>query len=456
MRARDCCRIAFHTIKENQSRSILTVVISTFLSALIMGMMCLAVSFTKNGGEIIGKAFFPEEAVVSVNYSNAMQTNVMEQRYFQETEYPAFLEAVGSDPDMVQSIYYTTNIVSEITYTDPTYPVGPGLRIVEGRNIAPSEARNEVIVSKEAYEKSFEGEEPDPYTIGSVHKRSAYVRDPWGWRSDQYGYPEFVIVGIFEYTGEKIVLNGNVSPLSFGQVIGDIGIAFTAFPSRAIVESFSAYHRPQGEVSDPEGTINRLNALADKCNAVLPKRITVEYFTGFGPTERILHYGDSVSCPVYTQYASDKTMRTVVISAAALFALILLLMSVGSLANSAIISIDRSKKFFGLAKALGMRGRSLKSIVFIESAFLVSVGVLLGYLLLWAMFTPLTSLINLVVGSAYGTFVQSLKFVAAMYLPFYVCLGALAAFVGFTILFSHGALRAIVKADPVAVISEVS
>ncbi|MBQ9456996.1 MAG: hypothetical protein IJU64_00595 [Bacilli bacterium] len=401
MRTRDCCRIAFHTIKENRSRSILTVVISTFLSALIMGMLCLAVSFAKNGGEIIGKAFFPEKALVSVNYNNAMQTNVMEQRYFQETEYPAFLDAVGSAPDMVQSIYYTTNIASEITYTDPSYPVGPGLRIVEGRNIAVSEAHNEVIVSKEAYEKSFEGEEPDPYTIGSVHTRSAYVRDLWGWRSDQYGYPEFVVVGIFEYTGEKIVLNGNVSPLSFGQVIGDIGIAFTTFPSRAIVESFSAYHRPQGKVSDPEGTINRLNALADKCNAVLPKRITVEYFE----TDRILHYTDTVSCPVYEQYASDKTMRSVVISAAALFALILLLMSVGSLANSAIISIDRSKKFFGLAKALGMRGRSLKSVVFIESAFLVSVGVLLGYLLLWTMFTPLTSLINLVVASTYGAFV---------------------------------------------------
>ena len=72
------------------------------------------------------------------------------------------------------------------------------------------------------------------------------------------------------------------------------------------------------------------------------------------------------------------------------------------------------------------------------------------------MFAPLTSLINLVMVSTYGTFVQSLKFVATMYLPVYVCLGALAAFVGFATLFSHGALRAIVKADPVAVISEVS
>lgn len=453
MRTRDCFGFAFHTIKENPSRSILTVVISTFLSALIMGMMCLAVSFSKNGGEVITRAFFPEEGVVSLTYENRPQPNVPEQLYFGESTYAPFLEAVGSDPELIQSIYYATNLVSELTFTDPSYPVGPGLRIVEGRNIAPSEAHNEVIVSKEAYQRSLEGDEPDPYTIGSVHTCPAYVGSMWGWGIPlEYRYPEFKVVGIFEYTGEKLVLNGNVAPLLFGQVIGDIGIAFSTHPSQVIVSSLSAYHYPKGKTANPEGTITRLQGLADQLNDVLPKHITAEFFEG----ERILHYDATVHCPVYERYASDKTMRTVVISAAALFALILLLMSVGSLANSAIISIDRSKKFFGLAKALGMRGGTLKSIVSIESVLLISVGVLIGYLLLWTMYVPMASIINLVVGSTYGAFIQATGFVASIHYPFYVLLGAWAAFIGFTLLFSHGALRSIVKADPIAVISEVS
>ena len=65
-------------------------------------------------------------------------------------------------------------------------------------------------------------------------------------------------------------------------------------------------------------------------------------------------------------------------------------MSVGSLANSVMISIDSSKKFIGLLKALGMKGKSLKLVVILESITLITVGVLLGYLLLGAVHTSIT------------------------------------------------------------------
>ena len=77
MTLRDCYRLTLHTIKENKPRSILTIIISTFLSALIMGMMSLAVSFFKNSNEIINRAYFSNDnSVVTVNYNNKKQLDV--------------------------------------------------------------------------------------------------------------------------------------------------------------------------------------------------------------------------------------------------------------------------------------------------------------------------------------------------------------------------------------------
>ena len=131
-------------------------------------------------------------------------------------------------------------------------------------------------------------------------------------------------------------------------------------------------------------------------------------------------------------------------------------MSIGSLANSVLISIDRNKKFIGLLKALGMRGKSLKSIVVFESITLISIGVILGYILLFILYTPLTSLINTIIASTYSSYLKVTAYISSIYIPIYILLGALLAFLLLTYLFSRGSLYKIAKTDPIAVISEVS
>lgn len=461
MTLRDCYRLTLHTIKENKARSILTIVISTFLSALIMGMMSLAVSFFKNSSEIINRAYFSNEnSAVTVEYSNRKRLEVVEHNVFYKQYYEQFIDTVNKYSDMVQFIEYRTNLNAPMEFIEPDYPKNAGINIIEGRYISKSEDRNEVIVSKEYYERTLEDSNiQNHHSVGSEHIFLAPfpVRGVNGRESYDYVVSTYKVVGIFEYKEPlKLVVNGVEQYLTYGSMLGDIGIAFNNGDPRVYISAFTLNHYPQKAVTNPAQTITRLNSLKTALNEFLPQALTIEYFTFGGTTDRIDHYSDGAKCNVYEKYEENNAIRYLVLAGALFFSIVLILMSIGSLANSVIISIDGSKKFIGLLKALGMRGKSLKMIVVMESITLISIGVLLGYLALFALYVPLTSLINAIIGFAFNAYVKAAAFKSIIYLPAYIFFGALLVFLLFTYLFSRGSLHKIAKTDPIAVINEVS
>ena len=461
MTLRDCYRLTLHTIKENKPRSILTIIISTFLSALIMGMMSLAVSFFKNSNEIINRAYFSNDnSVVTVNYNNKKQLDVEEHNVFYKEYFDQFIDTVNKYSDMVQFIEYKTNLSAPMEFTEPDYPKNAGINIIEGRYISKSEARNEVIVSKEYYEKTLQDDNvQNIHSVGSEHIFLAPfpVSSSRGRENYDYVVLTYKVVGIFEYkTPQKLVVNGVEQYLTYGSMLGDIGIAFNNGDPRVYISAFTLNHYPQKAVTNPAQTITKLNSLKTDLNAFLPQALTIEYFNFGGTTDRIDHYSDGATCNVYEKYEENNAIRYLVLAGALFFSIVLILMSIGSLANSVIISIDGSKKFIGLLKALGMRGKSLKMIVVMESITLISIGVLLGYLVLFALYVPLTSLINAIIGFAFNAYIKAAAYKSVIYIPVYIFFGALLVFLLFTYLFSRGSLHKIAKTDPIAVINEVS
>lgn len=460
MTFRDCYRLTIHTIKENKARSILTIIISTFLSALIMGMMSLAVSFFKNSSDILNRAYFSNDnSIVTVEYHNTRQLKVPEHKVFTKECYPQFMETVNEYSDIVQFIQYKTNLASIIDFTEPDYPKKDGIDIIEGRYIQESENRNEVIVSKNYYYKTLEDENIEPHDVGTTHtvEVSFPALNSAGKEINKTTLISYQVVGIFEYKQQlKTVVNGVPEYLNYGAMVGDIGIAFNTGDANVYITSSTLYHYPKKKITNPTATITRMNSLKKSLNEFLPQSLKIEYFSTGGMTDRIDHYNDGASCNVYEKYEENNAIRYLVLAGALFFSIVLVLMSIGSLANSVIISIDSSKKFIGLLKALGMRGKSLKMIVVMESITLISTGVLLGYLLLFALYMPLTSLINAIIGFAFSAYVKAAAFKSVIYLPIYIFFGALFVFILFTYLFSRGSLHKIAKTDPIAVISEVS
>ena len=460
MTFRDCYRLTLHSIKENKARSILTVIISTFLSTLIMGMMALAVSFSKNSDNIINKAYFSDDSIITVNYQNSRVQAVEDQEVFTKKYLESFYKTIDDYSDMVQFIQYETNVLSTFNFVDSKYSQEVGINIIEGRNVEPSEKGNEVIVSKAYYLKSLEDEDIEDHTIGSVHTSKVQYRKVVNTRStEQHELNlEYVVVGIYDYPEEQgVVVNGEKKFIFYNNLVADVNLLLNIDTDDIYISAFTISHFTNGKVSSPKKVINRLNSLKTTLNKLLPQAVSVEYFLGLGGgVELIKHYSDGAKCNAYEKYAENDAIRFIVIAIAIFFAIILLLMSIGSLANSVLISIERSKKFIGLLKALGMRGRSLKSIVIFESITLISAGVILGYLLLFTLYTPLTSLINTIIGSTYSSYLKVTAYVSSIYIPIYILLGSLLAFILLTYLFSRGSLHKIAKTDPMAVISEVS
>lgn len=458
MKLGDCYRIALHTIKENKSRSILTVVISTFISLLLMGMMSLAISFSRNSSKLIKQAYFGENSIVSVEYKNERKFQIENHILFKESYYHDFIGVVDQYSDVVDSVYYETNLLDSFDFVDPKYPIHNGVTIVEGRMIAPSITRNEIIVNKTFYEQSLLDNEIEPQTIGSVHTFSAsYVglnkaKKQVTMTTDLH----YVVVGIFEAPEEKpVILNGAKSFITYQNFVGDIGIAFNTNNDDVYISSCALLHYSKGNVNSPEKIINRLSSLTDSLNKTLPPALSVETFQG-PPIELLEHYSDGASCNVCEIFNENKAIRYIVVAAAVFMSIILLLISIGSLANSVIISIDCSKKFIGLLKVLGMKGNTLRLVVILESITLISLGVLLGYLLLLALSAPLSILVNMIIGFTYSAYLKITTFTASINIPIYLLFGALIVFLLFTYLFSRTALRKIAKMDPIAVISEVS
>lgn len=451
MTLKDCYRLTLHTINENRYRSVLTVIISTFLSFLIMGMLCLAISFSKNGNDVIGQAYFNDNSIVTINYSNTKVTTPDKQQVFEESLYEPFLETIDKHKSVVDYIMLYPNIMTNMAFTDPNYPVNKGINIVEGRNIQKSEGRNEAIFNRRSFAS-------DVYRVGQTYTMDGYyytIKTGGGSYETFQIQLEFTMVGAFEYVGDReVVINGEEGMFNYDAVIGDIGIAFNLGIDDVYIRNFSIQNYTEKRNKNGINTINTMKKLTDDLNKTLPQAVTLKSYGPIGIL--VAYYNDPTVCTVYNVFAENNFMRFIVILVAIIFSIILLLMSVGSLANSVMISIDASKKFIGLLKALGMRGKSLKLIVVLESITLISVGVLIGYLLLFALYAPLTSIVTAIVNSIYGVYVEMTGFVTSMYIPVYVFFGTVVAFLLLTFLFSRGSLRKIVKMEPIVVINEVS
>ena len=456
MRLADRYAFSLHTIKENKSRSILTVVISTFLSLLIMGLMCIAISFAKNGSNVLNATYFTENSIVRTTYSNVYQSKA-NQAVFNKDYYDRFVATIDKHQEVTSYVTYHTNADNEFLYTDPHYPLSYGFNIIEGRNILPSKDGNEVIISQSLYDSSIQ--KGDPYDINSVHDYDlVYQRvTPTGNKVTRIASTSFKVVGIYVPTNEEYLVDGSKTFLvdSNTNYIGDINIAFNANENIYALDAYISYKNASSSIN-PDKVLKAADELAKDLNVNMPLRAEVTIL-GFGKdADYLVDMVDPTQCQAVEEVNQLNKYKVIFVGGGAGIAAVLLLISVGSLANSIIISIDRSKKFIGLLKALGVRTRALKNIIIFESMTLISVGIIIGYILLWAISYPLKLINNALVNSLYGYYIEANGYAPSFYIPIYVLFIAIFLFTSLTVLFARGSLRTISKMDPIEVISEVS
>jgi ABC-type antimicrobial peptide transport system permease subunit len=152
----------------------------------------------------------------------------------------------------------------------------------------------------------------------------------------------------------------------------------------------------------------------------------------------------------------SKVMSFVIIFLVLIFCTVLILLSIGSLANSIMISVDKNKKFIGLLKALGLNEKDLKSVIRMESFTTICLGVILAFLTILIIRPLLANLNTILINTAFIDYLLQIDYQIVFKVPVYIPLIVIVFYIAFTLIFARGSMSKIVKTDPMAVISEVA
>ncbi len=451
----DRYKISLHNIKNNKSRSILTTVIVFVISVLVMAIMCFAISFSSNNNKILREYYQSDKSDVTINaysYSDnggfgfdniSMLENTLNQ-------YPEYISDVG-----FKLVYYKKNgesisyssLFDDVNIID--YNFIKDYKIVEGRNINKSDSNtNKVLVSKE-YVNSYYLSNNVLLTPGSTvdysYNSSVYYNNQ---TTNIYYNFQFEIVGI--YQNEDDDSNNYYGGYSSGSFIADINFISNNITDKSNIKFTDVHINTFTSQTGFEflDFTNAINKIVKELNNNTPKIVT-NY-------DNKIKEKDAFSCDALSNMRMSKIVGYIFIGFAAFLSLILVLLTIGSLSNTIMISVNKNKKFIGLLKALGLNEYDLKSTIRLESITTITLGVLIAFVGLFILKAPLSNLNEQLLTSINSMYLNDINYEFYFDIPIYVPLGTIVVFVLLTLLFSHSSMSNISKTDPMAVISEVA
>ena len=443
MKSFDRYKISLHNIKNNKSRSILTTIIVYIISLLIMVILCIGISFSSNTQNIIRKYYQESGEAIYVTYNNYGYgdgpVKLLDVNAY--SNLPSILEEYE---DLIQYSKYDYNSMgNSIVVQEHKFPISGNIEILEGRNVNPLDSNtNKVLVSADYAQKYYDstGDLLKPgdsfnysfefYTIGENYNSKNNVKNL-----------TFEVAGIFEVKEDEDKKSYEQSLVSSSApIIADAAYLINNVPS-LYYTSLDYYHNVTKTNFNSSELTDKLDGLVNALSDTLPNN---------DPRWK------NVSCYALDDLKMSSLIGTIIIGFASFLCLVLILLSIGSLANTIMISVDKNKKFIGLLKALGLNEKDLKSTIKLESITTIVLGVLLSFGTVFLFKGIVGDLNELLLSSMFATYLNSIEYSIIFSLPIYVPIIVLIFFIFFTLLFARGSMSKIAKTDPMAVISEVA
>ena len=132
---------------------------------------------------------------------------------------------------------------------------------------------------------------------------------------------------------------------------------------------------------------------------------------------------------------------------------LILLLSIGSIVNTILISVDKNRRFLGLLKALGMRQKDIRIMTGAEILIMIAFGVLFGVGILFSLRGAICSIME----SMFSSMFTQLPFELAIgvWIPFWLPIVTAVVFFLFAWLFSHRSVGKFAKKNVIETVSEV-
>ncbi len=485
MKFGDVFKIALHNLWHNKSRTVLTVIIVTIVSSLIMALCLLGIAFIQNQTDVSKIVFETRGTTYSAEsrYERRGESTSYYKPYTQNEiahidaaveEYKHIVDTVtysienictsdicwqyyainGSTEDILTGSSYIEMINQLNRYGEyfylynarfadfGMYNVPKENLIKEGRLWTQADKNTPNIWLNADYIRTLQKRGitvkiGDKLTVCTLLQAERGTNDT-SVSDLNFRTAEYSVCGIFDPALLK-TSDWDRSPV----VIADGAYFMRQFAGTYDVIQVEMTYRPPQTDYDYNAVYSDMKALTERMNEGL---------------ETYLNWDDKEVSPFSCSYVEEMRMTVLmsifIMAVVIILGLLILILSVGSVANTIIISVDKNRKFIGLMKAMGLNQRGVKKIVTCESLVQIILGVLVGVAVLFLLQPVVLSLMESMFASMFAYY--EVEFAVSVRIPFYLPMVTALLFFLFASLFSRGSLGKIARQDVISTISEVA
>lgn len=392
MKAADILRFSLSNIRQNKSRSAITLIAVYLLGILVMGLLCTAAAFSKTSAQIVKNKLENVDFNVVYSSSSASAEGFKKDDYEnlknELTEYGGYISSVN--------VYFP----SLIYCTDFDFFSSESVEITEGQTPSSALSGLNYIYLSEEYKDSYGV--GDGYVIGSDGDEITLTVYGFYKNGGAFTFDRFADVNYM-----LSAVDANLSGLTVNCV------------------------KDGGNYDDALSALKKITNAVENC---LPQNSATTY------------------CAALELTSENRAESTLFTGGAALMAVVLLLLSIGSISNSMIISMDKNRRLSALMRAIGVTAKDLYKIFICECAITIISGIILAFFTLMALSVPLESLLYLLADFIYGYSAAELSAFLIYSFPAYIPALTAIFFIAFTLLFSVKVLREQIRKNPVEIL----
>lgn len=463
MRFFDSFRIAVHNLWQNKSRTLLTIIIVLVVSALIMAMCLLGTNFISNNDRMLADMLQKQGTMYNISGSYDPDSSFREYTYPDYEQVSMIIDTARKYPDAVDyagfrmsanyaegaySLYIDNEELEQavmglseaLVFTDFSFPM-PSTKcasVIEGRTWnAEDNGTFGIWLSQDAVmELAKRGHNLKLGDSLPISFRLRKNKEDISGSDTVSVTNSYILTGIFKKAQPQVSWQRNpdiyIASDFLNDFIGDKKVYANSVEMGFYREQGSYNYR--NTVSAFKKFVNEVNANLGPAYDFRGKK-TAYFANDFLDSSRL-----------------TRMIGFLILGILVILAFLILLLSIGSVANTIIISVDKNRKFIGLMKAMGLKNKGVNGIVYKEAFITISIGVILATCLVLCLGGPMTSLLDMILGGMYYSTEFTVRFTVSPYVP--IC--TILAFLGMALLFSRGSLNRMGKADVITIISEVA
>jgi len=393
MKTNDIIHFSCHDIRQNKTRSIITLLAVYMLGILIMGLLCTAISFRSATSQIL------KNKVKNMDFSVAYGSSSLLSTGFDGDDYEKIKGTLEKNKTYVStvSVYFQ----SLIECYDFNFLNSELINLTEGELPKNSYSGINCVYLSEDYNASYDI--GDSYFISSGDNQIELT---------VYGF--YKTDGVFSY-----------------DCFAETSYMFSVVQTNCDSLSVNFY---KDENTDYNKAISAYKAIEKAVKKFLPQDSTTTY------------------CAVTELVSENQAENLFFMGGAIIISVVILLLSVGSICNTMIISIDQNRKISAIMRCLGADEKDLYKIFIYECALTIIVGIVLAFSTLFCLTVPLKNLVFLLAKLIYGYSSVELLSLITYAFPFYIPIVTAIFFLAFTVLFSIKVFKEQMKKNPVEIL----